>query len=119
MIFEYDINHNLLKSINSFLKNRNSENVLIATSSFAYPLFKNCFRNGNVLKIGNLFFGGSIGAAGLLTCKDVIEGIEAIDYSNIQYLLLPPIMFDEYGRDLTGMGIWEIEETLGIKTVVL
>jgi hypothetical protein len=56
--------------------------------------------------------------AGLLTLQD-IEAHLADSIDRPEVVLLPGIMFDISGKDLTGRHFKEIEESLGIKVEVI
>lgn len=69
----------------------------------------------------NRFLGGNINCAGLLTVPD----LEAAYWEfkrrkpevDVAQVIVPEIVFDHRGRDLTGTGVWELEEVLGIPVV--
>lgn len=72
--------------------------------------------------VENRFFGGSIGAAGLLVVEDFIAAIrERQIKSSGRYrrVLIPGRPFDERGRDLVGRSYWEIEEATGVQVQVV
>jgi len=72
--------------------------------------------------VENRFFGGSIGAAGLLVVEDFMAAIrERQIKSSGRYrrVLIPGRPFDERGRDLVGRSYWEIEEATGVQVQVV
>ena len=87
-------------------------------SSFAEVLKKSGI-NINVFKIENSFFGNSVTVAGLLTGRDVIKSLsDAVEKHDI--LLIPNVVMKE-GENvfLDDVSVHDIEEVLGVKTVVI
>ncbi|MDQ2086666.1 DUF512 domain-containing protein [Herbivorax sp. ANBcel31] len=118
----YDINPDTLIDINRLVTTYKAQNVLFMTSELAFGILKKLFFqneinfNYEIIKVKNKFFGGTIKCAGLLTTQDIISvAKEYIDKKGEPDLIvLPPIMFDNYGRDLTGRKISEVEKELNI-----
>ena len=75
----------------------------------------------NIQPVNNNFFGGSIGAAGLLTINDFYTAYG--EYREIkdrpELILLPREAFDYLGRDLTGRSYKELEEKAGVQVIVI
>jgi len=61
-----------------------------------------------IIAVKNEFLGGNIGCAGLLTVRDIIKTIKK--KKNIKYILLPSIIFDEKGLDITGKSYLKINK---------
>jgi len=70
--------------------------------------------------VPSLFFGGNIGAAGLLTVRDFLAKYEQIGGSGYEpdVVTLPKRAFDPWGRDLEGISYRSFEQISG-KPVVL
>ncbi|HAI21189.1 MAG TPA: hypothetical protein DCM14_04755 [Clostridiales bacterium UBA8153] len=65
------------------------------------------------------FFGGSIACAGLLTVSDVANSLRAQPPPDgTDLLLLPPVAFDPWQRDLTGISIRRLERELELSCVI-
>jgi hypothetical protein len=60
------------------------------------------------------FFGGSIMSAGLLTNHDIYRHF-AQRKSKLDLLLLPGIIYDLFGNDLTGESYKKLEQKLQIR----
>jgi hypothetical protein len=70
--------------------------------------------------VDNLFFGGSIAAAGLLTVTDFVAAAESLRIeSGRDVLIVPAVAFDVRGKDLTGRSCLELEEKIGAKVEIL
>lgn len=61
---------------------------------------------------------GSIIAAGLLTISDIISKVKESARA-YDILVLPGIIFDIFGNDLTGRNYREIEEALGVSLEII
>lgn len=72
----------------------------------------------DLLVAENRFFGGSIIAAGLLTVSDIISRLKESS-KGYDLLLLPGIIFDIFGNDLTGRNYREIEEETGVAIEII
>lgn len=64
----------------------------------------------------NLTFGGTIHAAGLLCCSDYQAAFDAYTASHPKpgAVILPRVSFNHLGRDLKGVPVSELKETLGV-----
>ncbi|MGI6064929.1 MAG: DUF512 domain-containing protein [Bacillota bacterium] len=107
-------------------KNRGKQ-VLILCSTFAHDILKAVLRlfledcrGISLYPVINRFFGGSIGAAGLLTVGDFLKAWEDYCLNGFlpQVIFLPREAFDYQGRDLVGNGFWQLEERTGAKVEV-
>jgi hypothetical protein len=120
----YDIDADDAHKIKAAVERHKAKNVLIITSEFAISLLKLILDKESdkvvysVIAARNVFFGGNIKCAGLLTTKDIIDCAEEYLLKNEKpdLILLPPIMFDFTKKDLLGMDINYIEQQLGITT---
>ena len=72
----------------------------------------------DLLVAENRFFGGSIIAAGLLTVSDIMDRLRESSQS-YDLLLLPGIIFDNFGNDLSGRNYREIEEEAGVTVEII
>jgi pyruvate-formate lyase-activating enzyme len=102
--------------------------VLVLTSAQAKPLIEHALElrglKATVEAVPSVFFGGNIGAAGLLTVRDFIArygeiaGKDSEEDSEFDIVTLPRRAFDPWGRDLEGVSYKAFEEIAG-KPVVL
>lgn len=98
--------------------------VLVLTSELAKPIIEHALEVRNlearVEAVPSLFFGGNIGAAGLLTVRDFLAKYEQIGGSGYEpdVVTLPKRAFDPWGRDLEGISYRSFEQISG-KPVVL
>ncbi len=69
-------------------------------------------------KIRNSFFGGNIKCAGLLVIDDIEEYIRDFREA-FQVMILPSVMFDEFGRDLVGASYTELKNRYDIEIEVI
>jgi len=74
----------------------------------------------DIVPVDNLFFGGSIAVAGLLTVTDFVAAAESLRIeSGRDVLIVPAVAFDVRGKDLTGRSCLELEEKIGAKVEIL
>ncbi len=100
------------------------ENVLFITSELAVGILRKFLEqndydfNYKIISARNIYFGGTIKCAGLLTVEDIITAAEEFlkDNPKPDLIILPPVMFDFKKRDLLGRHLSEIESKLGIRT---
>ena len=71
--------------------------------------------------VKNRTFGGTIRAAGLLTCRDYLEAWEAFcrDHPRPGAIILPMESFNSLGRDLTGRHVNEIRQNTGVPVALV
>jgi NifB/MoaA-like Fe-S oxidoreductase len=75
--------------------------------------------DASVRAVSCTFFGGSIACAGLLTVQDVIDAFHLQPPpAGTDLLALPPLAFDPWQRDLTGVSSRVLEKATGISCVV-
>lgn len=122
LVFDYDISPLEVKNINEVLDRYRPERPLLLASELGYSVLKTALEENKGLEIfpvTNNFFGGNIGCAGLLVLEDFYQAFGIYRENNNQpdLLILPSIAFDPWERDLTGRGVWELEEQVGIKCV--
>lgn len=118
----FDADTDVINQINMTAKRYGAEKVLIVTSRLAEGILSNLQKNPelvcvtDVLTAENLYFGGTIQCAGLLTLSDVVEAASKYIMNNPKpdLILLPPIMFDHRRRDLLGCSIGDIKDVLGV-----
>ncbi|MCX7748692.1 MAG: DUF512 domain-containing protein [Clostridia bacterium] len=118
----YDVDPDLALLIKDTVKRYNAGKVLFVTSDLAFEMIQSFLRASlfdfeyDVLKAENLFFGGTIRCAGLLTVKDILKAVEEFLQcaARPDLILLPPAMFDHHNRDLIGDSIHEIEKRFGV-----
>jgi len=125
VVMDYDIDSSVKEDIKKiYAKNRKGK-VWILASTLGKPILKELLADMQekieIVEAENLFFGGSIMCAGLLTVDDFLMAYNKIKSKVKQkdILILPAIAFDQKGRDLTDSFYHKIEEITGIKTILL
>lgn len=132
-VFEYDIDPEQAERAWRKIINRRAERPHILTSELARDAVAEAMTclsppgapPVTVEAVPNRFFGGSIGAAGLLTAGDFLAWWEqraepARSESHLRpgfrpdLILIPGAAFDARGRDLTGRSYFDLEETFGV-----
>lgn len=123
-VFYYDMDPETIYSIeNSAIKYR-AQSPAAVTSRLALNTLsmamKKLVKNPvDIVCAESRYFGGSIMCCGLLTVTDMVEALQdAVKNRRVDLIILPPAPFDANGKDLSGKYYSEIEETLGIKTVI-
>jgi len=121
-IVQYDADPALIQKVEKTVAFHKAGKVLFVTSELAYNVITALFAKSGfgfdyeVICAENVFFGGTIKCAGLLTGSDIIERVNRyLAYSAApELIILPPAMFDYRKRDLSGMSIRQISESIGI-----
>lgn len=127
---DYDLDPIMIEEIEWVLRRRGVTDAVALTSELARPVidlglqsFLKDEADVRAVTVKNRFFGGSIGAAGLLTVEDfkfsLKEHFSKNPESQPGAVLLPGIAFDRRGRDLTGRSYLELEEYFRLKFEVL
>jgi len=124
-VFYYDIHPDIPKSIIQSIRRYNSKKPVIITSELGLPIIKlsaeKFIGDIDIIAVKNNWFGGSIMCTGLLTVGDIIHSLwewcKNADKPDL--IILPESPFDMEGKDLCGRSCYEIEESLGIKTIVI
>jgi NifB/MoaA-like Fe-S oxidoreductase len=127
---DYDLDPVMIEGIELVLRRRGVTDAVVLTSELAAPVISLGLRkflkdeaDVRAVAVKNRFFGGSIGAAGLLTVEDFKFSLKEHLSKNSGIkpgaALLPGIAFDQRGRDLTGHSYLELEEHFRIKFEVL
>ncbi len=101
--------------------------VLLLCSRLAEKVLERLAKSGerpNIFRIQpvqNYLFGGSIGAAGLLSVDDFYSAYLAYrrEHPRPALILLPGEAFNYLGRDLTGKSYQDLEEKTGVKVLVV
>ncbi len=124
MVMDYDIDPGLIKEITQRAAKYNK--VVILCSEFGEPVLRMALSvvNGEqdleLLIVKSRYFGGSIGAAGLLVVTDFLAALSEHGLTGEnQALFLPGVAFDREGRDLTGCSYLKIEEVTGKKVEII
>ena len=131
LIFDYDLDPAVLDQVTRLLLNNTGKNLALLTSVAAAGIMGAFLEDFNasygpglpakeidLLVVENRFFGGSIIAAGLLTISDIISKVKESARA-YDILVLPGIIFDIFGNDLTGRNYREIEEALGVSLEII
>lgn len=118
LVFSYDLPFSLLEDIKSVLTKRNSGKAMLLSSYLGYKLLRKSLadvENIHVVPVENHFFGGNIQCAGLLVIDDFARTYfsKLLEVERPDLLILPAVAFDHRGKDITGKGIWELEELTG------
>lgn len=121
-VLMYDIDPGVNGQVLTAVRRHQATNVLFITSELAGEVLSSLFEKENfafnykILRAANAFFGGTIKCAGLLTVQDILDaaGEYLKENEKPDLIILPPIMFDHTGRDITGRNIKEAEDCLKI-----
>ena len=125
LVMDYDIDSSIKDDIRRICARNKKVKVWILASKLGTPILEELLKDLEeaieVVETENLFFGGSIMCAGLLTVDDFLMTYEKFREKIKQddVLILPAIAFDQQGKDLTGSFYHELEEATGIKTILL
>jgi MoaA/NifB/PqqE/SkfB family radical SAM enzyme len=119
----FDVDPDIADQMKKVVSRNASDNVLFITSELALNILEQNFKsagfnfNYNIISAKNLFFGGTIKCAGLLTIQDILDACTEYLKTNPrpELIIVPPIMFDFKRKDLVGRSLNEIEEVLKIK----
>lgn len=124
LVFYYDIHPDTVVDIEKAVRKARSKTPLVITSELGYPILKLGLEalsstNIDILPVDSKWFGGSIMCTGLLTSADIIQKVsEYTKEKDCDLLIVPALPFDQSGKDLSGRSFDDIENTLGIKTVM-
>ncbi|MDD4335001.1 MAG: DUF512 domain-containing protein, partial [Desulfotomaculaceae bacterium] len=130
LVMDYDIDPMLIAEIGRLIGRHGVQEALALTSELAAAVIslglKRFLKEEVEVKttpVKNYFFGGSIGAAGLLTVSDFRISLAGYLGKNSEkmpgLILLPGLAFDSRGRDLTGSSSLELERDYKIKVEIL
>lgn len=113
----YDISPHVLDDIKASAKRNNAHKLLIMASELGADVLKCLLQmedlpfSYKIIPVANLFFGGTIKCAGLLTVHDVEKALD--EYlkwgEKPELVLLPGIMFDYGMQDLMGRSKKELD----------
>lgn len=119
-IFSYDIDKDRVETIKGVIAKNSGKRIMVGVSKFGYNITKECLKNENVdiEVIENNYFGGNIGCSGLLVLEDVKRKL-AEKEKNYDVVILPAIMFDSKGRDLTGKHYKDLEAECSINIHII
>ncbi len=129
LIMSYDLNLEQKRKLGAYAeeaaRGEKKNLTVILCSLLAYEFLNNFLQpylnsnqNLKLLQIENNFFGGSIIAAGLLTNRDIIDGLAHID-QKIDRIILPEIIYDYYGNDLLGESYSQLEDKFEAELILL
>lgn len=127
VVMDYDVDLEHLSTASRELKRYQVSAGAILTSPLGAPILElginklNLAEQLAVFTVPAAFFGGSIGAAGLMVVEDFACFIKDHESKLIDYplLILPAIAFDHEGKDLTGRYYWELEELVPDKQIAI
>jgi len=125
LIMSYDISPYIKEKFLGYLKQCINVSTVIITSELAYPMLKYLVHNNSkdnyklkLVKAKNKFFGGSIMSAGLLLNSDIVSVLEKNNFS-FKRMILPEIMYDYYGYDLSMSSYTELEKIYKSKIILI
>lgn len=129
LVMDYDLDPVLIADMARALRRCGTERALALTSELGAPALQEGlkrFLKGEVeieaLVVKNRFFGGSIGAAGLLTVADFAAALTehlSAEPGPPPLALLPGLAFDRRGRDLTGRSYAELGQRFAMNFELL
>lgn len=131
LVMDYDLAPGIIDEMIKTIKKYRINEINFLTSKMAKEMLeflitnklKNIFpkKEINIREVKNNFFGGSIVTAGLLTLNDIENELNKSEFkkSENSLIILPSIMFDEYGKDLTGRNYKEISKKYEVKIEIL
>ncbi len=130
LVMDYDLDPVLIADMARALRRHGAERALALTSELGSQAISDGikrFLKGEAeieaLMVKSRFFGGSIGAAGLLTVADFEAALS--EYLNDKpgrrplLALLPDLAFDRRGKDLTGRSFVELKQRFGMSFEVV
>lgn len=121
-VVHYDLHPQIIDDIGQKIERHRPDEVILMTSVMARGMIEYLTKNhlkprfsGKefvVLETDNNFFGGSIVTAGLLIVDDLIRRLKIYNFAERKkiLILLPGIIFDDFGKDLIGNSFNKIED---------
>lgn len=120
LTFAWDFDPDLLPEVEKVCRRHGARKVLILTSRLAGAVIKDAVArlplSLKVVVTPSLFFGGSIGCAGLLTLADFQAAWQDWWKANgpADLIILPSVAFDYRGRDLMGEHYLKLATSTGV-----
>ncbi len=113
VVLDYDLDPAVLAEFREKLTRNRDKDIIVITSVLAGKLIRSIVAeftnvNARVIPVESKFFGGSIRSAGLLVNDDIKFAIKQLSEENIDLIILPGIIYDIFGKDLTGKSYSEI-----------
>jgi NifB/MoaA-like Fe-S oxidoreductase len=129
LIMSYDLSLEQKQKLKAYAqeskKVQNDNLTVILCSKLASDFLENFLKpylnlnsNLKLLKTENIFFSGSILAAGLLTNQDIIATLAGVD-KKIERIILPEIIYDYYGNDLLGQHYSQLEDEFEAEIILI
>ncbi len=129
IILNYDLNPDTIREIKRAINNTTADNIIIITSQLGQYLIEEVVSLINkeasdkkiiIRAVHNKYFGGSIMSAGLLLNSDIIDSLTEIDLADKENLIiLPGIIYDNYGKDLTGSKYQQIKNKFSAEIKII
>lgn len=126
LVMDYDLSYAAIRSINQAVEQRKAQCAVVLASEWGAPLLTAGLAKAKIQRVfvkpvKNVFWGGTIGAAGLLMVDDLARAIAALLAAGKKpdLFLLPAAAFDSNGRDLRGTAYQTLTERFGVETQVV
>lgn len=131
LVVAFDISPARIEKIRRAIYGDRLERVLLLASPLGTEIIKKALvRYDSELRkrillctVASQYFGGSIGAAGLLVLSDYLSAWEDLKVANHgsepEALLVPEESFDWWGRDLRGESYYNLEKASGLPVYLL
>ncbi|WP_214659319.1 DUF512 domain-containing protein [Candidatus Formimonas warabiya] len=126
VVMEYDFDMDRMEAMYRIIGS-GSGTVLLLSSELGIDIVRAVLQFMNfpdrqirIQPVKNRLFGGSIGAAGLLTVEDLFAAYQEYHagQGRPHLIMVPREAFDYQGYDLMGRPFWELEERTGIQVTV-
>ncbi len=127
-IVNYDLSYSTIETFRNKLDSAMEQptgRIAVVTSVLARELIKAFLdelrinpEQVKLIVVENSYFGGSIVCAGLLTVRDIIQTLES-SKDKFDLIILPGIIFDIFGNDLTGTSYRILEDKLKTKVELI
>ncbi len=125
-----DIDYKSLIYMKNLISVLNPQNAVLITSKLMLKSYKKLVELFNLKKdfenlkphiVPNLYFGGNVFMGDLLVVSDIIDYLDSLHRQgkDIDAVLIPSSMFNEYGNDLLGRCYKEIEYITGRKVFLI
>ncbi|MFW6022401.1 MAG: DUF512 domain-containing protein [Halanaerobiaceae bacterium] len=131
IIVDYDMDIEMLDRLSGLLLNKEYNRMAVITSVLGKGIMESFMkyfyqkyqylindRQIDLIVSKNNYFGGSIMSAGLLTNNDIIKSLKN-NGKKYEIIILPGIIYDTFGNDLTGKSYKQIEKELNTEIKII